>query len=182
MTAFIIFGVSGSGKSTVGQLSAARLELPFIEGDDYHPTSNIAKMSQGIPLTDDERMPWIDRLSEAVNASPAAHAVIACSALTHRVRQRLRQRIEQPVCFIHLTAPVATVQARLQQRPQHFMKPGMLHSQLLALERTHRAITIDAAQPLAIVVECVVAQLQQSIAAAERTGPSATRRRDTRGQ
>lgn len=100
MTVFVILGVSGVGKTTVGELAAQHLQLPFIEADDFHPQSNVDKMSAGIPLTEEDRIPWIDRLIEAINARVENDLVLACSALTRFVRDRLRSELKQPVTFM----------------------------------------------------------------------------------
>lgn len=141
-------GVSGAGKSTVGERVAAALALPFIEGDDYHPPQNVAKMSAGIPLSDADRMPWIDALASAVNGRLEPDVLIACSALSNAVRARLRSRLARPAHFLFLTAPPDVIEARLAQRPRHFMKAGMLGSQLKALEVPQDAVAIDVNRPL----------------------------------
>lgn len=156
MTAFVILGVSGVGKSTAGSAAAAQLGLPFIEGDDFHPPFNIAKMSAGIPLSEEDRMPWIDRLAEEVNRHGRRDVVIACSALTKRVRDRLRSGIEQPVRFIHLVAPVERIAQRLEARSGHFMKARMLASQLATLEAPVDAARVETDRPLQAVVQDVV--------------------------
>lgn len=148
MGAFILMGVSGAGKSTVGERVAAELALPFLEGDDYHPPQNVAKMSSGIPLSDADRMPWIDALASAVNGRLEPDVLIACSALSNAVRARLRSRLARPVHFLFLTAPPDVIEARLAQRPRHFMKAGMLGSQFKALEVPQDAVAIDVNRPL----------------------------------
>lgn len=156
MTAFVLLGVSGIGKSTVGSAAAAQLQVPFIEADDFHSTSNIVKMARGMALSDEDRMPWIDRLAAAVNERGPGDVVVACSALTQRVRDRLRERIEQRVKFIHLVAPAARIEQRLAERPGHFMKSGMLASQLAVLEPPSDAERVDSDRPLPEVVRDVV--------------------------
>ncbi|MGH8185973.1 MAG: gluconokinase [Steroidobacteraceae bacterium] len=148
MSAFILMGVSGAGKSTVGERVAAELALPFIEGDEYHPPQNVAKMSAGIPLSDAERMPWIDALAGAVNGRLEPDVLVACSALSNAVRARLRSRLARPVYFVFLTAPPEVIEARLAQRPRHFMKAGMLGSQFKALQVPQDAVAIDVNRPL----------------------------------
>lgn len=155
MTAFIILGVSGVGKSTIGSAVAEKLRLPFIEADEYHPAANVAKMSAGIPLTDADRTPWIDHVAAAVNIA-GADVIVACSALTRFVRDRLRRKIRQPVIFVYLKASPQLIQERLDHRPQHFMKPGMLGSQLATLEPPANALEIDASQARERVVQEVI--------------------------
>jgi gluconokinase len=154
----IVMGVSGSGKSTVGAGLAKRLGIPFFEGDAFHPESNVDKMSNGIPLTDADRRPWVAAMADAVNAGAApasstlpasAGAVLACSALTRFVRAELCRRIQQPCVFVHLCGDKALIRARLEQRPAHFMKPGMLDSQFAALETPEdcMSIAVDRSAP-----------------------------------
>ena len=155
-------GVSGSGKTTVGQSVARELDLPFIEGDDFHPQKNIEKMSAGIPLTDADREPWIDALAMGINNRAASHDVIvACSALSQHVRDRLRNAVREPLHFIFLTAPAEVIQERLNARPRHFMKPGMLKTQLKALEPPSDAVTVDVNRPLAEVCRDVAARVRE---------------------
>jgi gluconokinase len=152
MTAFVLMGVSGAGKTAVGKGVAANLALTFIEGDDFHPPDNIARMSSGIPLTDEDRKPWIDALAKGVNERrPEGDVVIACSALSHFVRNRLRAAVREPLHYIFLTADPAVIRERLQARPRHYMKAGMLDSQFAALETPPDAIAVDADRPLAEV-------------------------------
>lgn len=149
MTVFVLMGVSGSGKSTVGRRVADEIGLTFIEGDDFHPRANVEKMSAGTPLTDEDRAPWIDALVVAINArQPRSDAIVACSALSKFVRDRLRAGVMERLQFILLSADPAIIQERLVRRPHHFMKPGMLGGQLAALERPTEAIVIDVSRPL----------------------------------
>lgn len=162
MTTFVLLGVAGVGKSTIGAAVAEQLHLPFIEGDDFHPSENVAKMSAGVALTDEDRIPWIAKLVTAVNAAAAEHVIVSCSALTKSVRDRLRAGIEQPVCFLHLTAPREEIQGRLDQRSRHFMRAGMLASQLATLETPQDAVTIDTDRPLATVIAQVVQHIRST--------------------
>lgn len=142
-------GVSGSGKSTVGRRVADELALTFIEGDDFHPRSNIEKMTAGTPLTNADRGPWIDALVAGINArQPRTDVIVACSALTHFVRDRLRAGLAEAVQFFLLSADPALLRERLLSRPQHFMKPSLLGTQLAALERPAEAIVIDVSRSL----------------------------------
>jgi gluconokinase len=162
MSAFVLMGVSGSGKTTVGQCVAGELDLPFIEGDEFHPQQNIDKMSAGIPLTEADREPWIDALAIGINNREAAQDVIvACSALSQHVRDRLRNALAEPLHFIFLTAPAAVIQQRLDARPRHFMKSGMLQTQLQALEPPSDAITVDANRPFLEVCRQVAGRVRE---------------------
>ena len=158
MTVFVLAGVSGSGKSTVGRRVADELALTFIDGDDFHPQTNIQKMAAGTPLTDEDRGPWIEALAKAINArKPSSDAIVACSALTKFVRDLLRDCVTEPLHFVLLTADPAIIQQRLAERPSHFMKPGMLGSQLATLQWPSDAIVIDVARSFDAVCGDVVA-------------------------
>jgi gluconokinase len=130
-------GVSGSGKSTLGALLAETLRCPFLEGDDFHAPEAIAKMRGGEPLSDEDRWLWLDRIGTATAQSIAIHgrAVVACSALRRRYRDRLRAAIGTPVKFILLENDRARLLERLANRPCHFMPASLLDSQLATLER-----------------------------------------------
>jgi gluconokinase len=123
-------GVSGSGKSTIGVRLATAIEAEYVEADDAHPPANIAKMSAGEPLTDADRIPWLDRLTEAL--ADRDRVVISCSALKRSYRDRLRRAGD--VRFVHLAIPIDVARDRLQHRDAHFMGPSMVDSQFAALE------------------------------------------------
>jgi gluconokinase len=164
MTVFVVMGVSGSGKSTVGRRVAAELGLTFIEGDEFHPRSNVEKMSAGTPLTDADRAPWIDALVAAINArQPAGDAIVACSALTQFVRERLRAGVAEALHFILLSADPAILRRRLAERAQHFMKRGMLDSQLAALQWPRDATVVDVSRPLDDVCADVVDYIRSEL-------------------
>lgn len=133
-TVWIVMGVSGSGKSTIGQALAEALALPFCEGDSLHPASNIAKMSAGQPLSDDDRWPWLERIADWIRArlETGEGGVVSCSALRRRYRDLLRQAGNR-VRFIYLDIPRQVLQQRLQAR-HHFMPAALLDSQLQTLE------------------------------------------------
>jgi gluconokinase len=156
MTAFILMGVAGSGKTTVGKQVSARLGLPFFEGDEFHPKENVDKMSSGIPLTDADRGPWIDLIVAALNKNDARHAIVACSALSEFVRNRLRAGLTEAPQFIWLSGDADLIEQRLQMRPKHYMKAGMLASQFAALQAPDSALRIDIRKPLEQVVADVI--------------------------
>lgn len=135
MTVFIIMGVSGCGKTTVGKLLAQQLDAPFYDGDDFHPPENIAKMSSGQPLNDDDRKPWLDRLHAWMKryVEGGKTAVFACSALKKAYRDRLRGNLDA-VQFVHLEGDFDLIWQRMQAREGHYMKAGMLQSQFDTLE------------------------------------------------
>ena len=148
----VVMGVSGCGKSSVGQAIAQRTGWTFIEGDDLHPAANRAKMASGTPLNDDDRWPWLDAIAEAARAIEAQgnSAVIACSALKRIYRDRLSQAGDT-VKFIHLNGDRDTILERMRTRPDHFMPPALLDSQLATLEPptdNENAIRIDITSPV----------------------------------
>ncbi len=131
----VAMGVSGSGKTSVGKAIASRLSWTFVEGDDLHPSSNKAKMASGVPLTDQDRWPWLDAIADRMRKidNAGGSAVVACSALRHVYRDRLR-RSGADLRFLHLTGDTALIRRRLESRGGHFMPAGLLDSQLATLE------------------------------------------------
>ena len=152
-------GVSGCGKSTVGQQLADRLGWPFFDGDAFHPPANIDKMSRGIPLTDEDRWGWLaaiaDRMRELIAANQSG--VFACSALKQTYRDQLQ--VSDQVKFVYLRGSYDLIWSRMQQRPGHYMKPNMLASQFEALEEPRDALTLDIARPVNALVDQVVREL-----------------------
>lgn len=136
-------GVSGSGKSTVGAALAAALGWPLVDADDLHPPGNVAKMAAGIPLTDDDRWPWLDRVVDELRRMTAdgTDAIVACSALKESYRDRLRAAGD--VRFVHLRGEPATIAARLASRHHRYMPATLLDSQFATLEPPKNAIDID---------------------------------------
>lgn len=155
----ILMGVSGSGKSTIGQALAQTLNWQFIEGDRLHPIGNIEKMSQGIPLRDEERWPWLHNIRQAIDQLQIGgeSAVITCSALKQSYRDFLREGHSAAVQFIYLKGSPETLRLRLGQRQGHFMKANMLRSQLATLEEPHQAMIINIDETNSI--EQTVAQI-----------------------
>ncbi len=142
----VVMGVAGSGKTTVGQLLAARLGWQFADADDYHPASNIQKMRDGIPLDDADRWPWLDRLATLITSwiQAGANGILACSALKQTYRGRLR--VSDAVQFVYLKGNPDLLRARLLERPEHYMKAIMLESQLRTLEEPMDAYAVDVSQ------------------------------------
>jgi len=132
---YILMGVSGSGKSLVGNKTASRLGAKFIDGDDLHPAKNIDKMSASIPLTDEDRLPWLARLNDASYSLYKKNetGLIVCSALKKRYRDLLRQGSPN-VHFLWLDGDYDTILARMAKREGHFMPVELLNSQFAALE------------------------------------------------
>lgn len=154
----IVMGVSGAGKTTVGQALAARLGWDFIEGDDFHPPRNIALMASGVALTDADREPWLLALRARIEEILASggHAVIACSALRHSYRSILAGPHAGAIQFVHLEVPEPELRRRLGLRAGHFMRADMLASQLATLEPSTTALPVDGAQPVDVVVDEIV--------------------------
>lgn len=160
MTAvYVIMGVSGCGKTTVGQALAAALSCPFYDGDDFHPPQNVAKMASGQPLTDDDRAPWLARLHTllADHLARQETAVLACSALKKQYRDQLRGDSRR-VHFIFLDGSFDLIWQRMAARTDHYMKADMLQSQFDTLERPspREAITIAIDQPLAKIISQII--------------------------
>jgi gluconokinase len=155
--ALIFMGVAGSGKTTIAKLFVERTGAVFYEGDDYHPPSNVAKMRQGIPLTDDDRTQWLRTLRELISGSLARNelAAFTCSALKAKYRERL-QGGNSPVKFVFLTGPVGLIEGRLKNRGGHFMPATLLESQFAILEPPADALTFSCERtPEEIVTELI---------------------------
>ena len=144
----VIMGVSGCGKSTLGRAIANSLEIPFVEGDDYHPEANVAKMSQGTPLTDTDRYHWLEDLHKKAQELSDNGAVIACSALKESYREQLSKGMEKHFLWILLDGSYEVIFDRMQARESHFMPPALLQSQFETLEKPEYAKCIDVDQPL----------------------------------
>jgi gluconokinase len=136
LAAIIVMGVSGSGKTSVAEALAKALDLHFVEGDGLHPASNVEKMSHGIPLTDEDRMPWLDLIGAEIAAATEGGRgiVVSCSALKKIYRDRLRREAGGPLYFVFLEGSKALLLSRLSARKGHFMPPSLLESQLQTLE------------------------------------------------
>lgn len=160
MGVIVVMGVSGAGKTTVGLALAAALDCPFYDGDDFHSATNKAKMSQGQPLTDSDRITWLATLRSLIQDHLATEqrSVIACSALKNTYRQYLRQPGE-PVDFVYLKGTADLIRQRLNQRQGHFMNPALLDSQIATLEEPQDSLVVDVAQPLTTIVADIVAGL-----------------------
>jgi gluconokinase len=153
----LVIGVSGSGKTTVGRAVAARLGWDFYEADDVHPAENVAKMAAGIPLSDADRLPWLQALHTLIAASleRGRPGVMACSALKERYRRILLEGTTG-VAIVFLKGDYELFYSRMATRTGHYMGPGMLRSQFADLEEPKRALVIDAALPVDEIVEQIV--------------------------
>jgi gluconokinase len=135
-TSIVVMGVSGSGKTSAAQELTRQLGWEFIEGDDLHPEANVAKMASGIPLDDDDRWPWLQKIAEVIGAHEAAGTslIVTCSALKRAYRDLLRDG-HPSVWFAHVDVPREVLAERLAQRQGHYMPPSLLDSQLATLQR-----------------------------------------------
>jgi len=158
----IVFGVSGAGKTTIGKLLAEEVGWRFYEADDFHSQANINKMQRGIPLTGQDRSPWLESLRQLIERSLEAgeNAVLACSALKRAYRERLR--ISDEVKFVFLRGDYALIEKQLRRRHGHFMNPGLLRSQFADLEEpkpNEDVITIELGRTPQELVEEIKAKL-----------------------
>lgn len=156
----VIMGPSGCGKSTLASTYAAQIGGAFVEGDDYHPSENIARMESGAPLSDSHRAAWLDDLIPAVNGKPEAMVALACSALTPFVQTRLRLESARPVTFVYCDVPHAVLAKRLRCREGHFMPPDLLDSQLDSLHLPDDVLSIDANAPRNTVLQRLIDALE----------------------
>ncbi|XP_026559632.1 probable gluconokinase isoform X1 [Pseudonaja textilis] len=173
MVLVVVMGVSGSGKSTVGTLLADKLGWKFYEGDDYHPEENRKKMAEGIPLTDQDRIPWLCHLHDILMREHASgqSVILACSALKKMYRcilengeagcQSLNNQQEEnesaprKILFVHLAGPIELIASRLEKRRGHFMPPSLLQSQFDTLEppcAPENFITVNLEKPVSETV------------------------------
>ncbi|EGX59056.1 gluconokinase [Streptomyces zinciresistens K42] len=129
----VVMGVAGTGKTTIGALLATRLGVPYAEGDDFHASANIAKMTAGVPLDDDDRWPWLDAIGAWAHGRAGLGGVVSCSALKRAYRDRLRAAAPD-VVFVHLAGDRAVVEDRMSHRQGHFMPTALLDSQFATLQ------------------------------------------------
>ena len=162
--ALVVMGVSGSGKSTVSESLAARLGWVYEDGDRFHPASNVAKMSAGHPLTDEDRWPWLQAIADEIDRLSASgeRAVIACSALKRAYRDILVHGRDD-IRIVFLDGTQQLIAARLAARKDHFMPPGLLASQFRTLEPPtpdERPITVAIDRSVEAIIEDIVSQLK----------------------
>lgn len=160
----VVMGVSGSGKTTIGEKLAQRLGWPFIEGDDYHPRENVAKMAAGIALDDADRWPWLDRLNERLRSE--RDAVVTCSALKESYRRRLLSGVPE-ARLVYLEGSKDLIAARVAERKHRYMPASLLDSQFATLEPPADAIRVDVALPVERSVELILQAVQPARHAAD---------------
>ena len=161
----LVMGVAGAGKTTVAQLLAERLGCRFLEGDDFHPAANVEKMRRGQPLSDADRLPWLQQIAASIDGLQAQGrcGVITCSALKRRYREILIGR-RKDVKLVFLTGPIELIGGRLAARQGHFMPPALLESQFAALEppgADEQPIIADATGEPAAIVEGILGALDR---------------------
>lgn len=156
----VVMGVSGSGKTVVGQALAARLDWAFEDADNWHPSSNIEKMRRGVPLTDGDREPWIRALSGAIGKWTVdnRNVVLACSALRKEHRSALLAAAPQHLRFVYLRGTYKEIDMRLRHRAGHFMPESLLKSQFAALQEPSPAevFIVDSNQPVSVIVDSII--------------------------
>jgi gluconokinase len=166
----VAMGVSATGKTAVGTELAARLGYHFVEGDSHHPVANIQKMESGVPLTDEDRMPWLQALAGLLARARAENrpTVLTCSALRRSYRDVLRSAVpDDDVFFLHLHAPFEVLEKRMAERTKHFMPPSLLQSQFDTLEPLQDdevGVVVDVTPPLEQVVDRAVAAIEERYA------------------
>jgi gluconokinase len=155
----VIMGVAGCGKSSVGEALAQRLHISYRDGDDLHTPQAVEKMRTGIPLTDDDRWPWLDRVAGVL--SDEAPIIVGCSALKRAYRDRIRAGASGPVRFVHLAGTRELIASRMAARTGHYMPTSLLDSQFAALEPPgpDEAVTVDIDQSLPAIVDAIQSQL-----------------------
>ena len=158
---YIVMGVSGSGKSTVGKLLSDRLNCQFYDADDFHTPNNIAKMSLGKPLTDSDRLPWLLKLQDIVSYTIEQQktAVMACSALKEQYRQIIAGKYPQKITWIYLRGDYNTIYERIQLRQNHFLKESLLRSQFNTLEEPKNALILDVLLEPKIMIKQIIDRL-----------------------
>lgn len=158
----ILMGVTASGKSTIAAELVRLTGWSFAEGDNYHSAANKAKMHAGIPLTDEDRAPWLVSLHDVIASwvRNGENGIMTCSALKQAYRDVLTKNIPEGICrFVLLEVPIAVLRQRIESRPGHFMNPDLLQSQLDTLELPQNALRVDATGPPQVVAQNILSQL-----------------------
>jgi len=170
----VVMGVCGCGKTTVGHALANRLGWPFFDADDFHPPANVAKMANGVALTDEDREPWLDRLAAEMRAvaGKGHHAVLACSALKESYRRRIARGLQDPgpegeagaeFRIVYLKGDAKTIEPRLALRSGHYVPSSLLASQFAALEEPDDAMVIDIRQTTEAQAAQIAAALRSTV-------------------
>lgn len=156
----LVMGVSGSGKSTVGKMLAEKLQWKFKDADEFHSQANIEKMKKGIPLTDEDREPWLQKMQDTILQwlKDDKDVVLACSALKESYREKLCYCQEQ-VTLVYLEASCELIKQRLKNRKGHFMNEDLLESQFETLEKPVEGIHVNIAKPPEAIVNQIIERL-----------------------
>jgi carbohydrate kinase (thermoresistant glucokinase family) len=158
----VVMGVTSSGKSTIGKLLAKRLSLPFIEGDEFHPEENIIKMSRGIPLNDEDRIPWLQTLSHELQLHEKNKgAVLACSALKESYRKILQEGLNEKITWVYLDGSQELIKKRMEKRRNHFMPEALLQSQFSTLEKPSYALCFSIEKKPEVIVDEIVNRINK---------------------
>ncbi|WP_199500065.1 gluconokinase [Methylovirgula sp. 4M-Z18] len=161
----VLMGVAGSGKSSIGEALAARLGIIYLDGDGLHPAANIEKMSHGIPLTDDDRWPWLEQVGLRLRDAERPTA-IGCSALKRSYRDFISKTAQAPVLFIYLAGSKQLIASRMHERRGHFMPESLLDSQFATLEEPavdEHAIRVDIAATVEDIVTSIIAAMSERV-------------------
>jgi len=160
---YILMGVSGAGKTLIGQKLSNELDLPFYDGDDFHPEANVKKMASGQPLNDRDRRPWLEHLASKINEwNQSGGAILACSALKKSYRELLISKsAPEEVTFIYLKGSAELIAGRLSNRSDHFMPEELLASQFEVLEEPENAITVSVDQAPAEIVDEILIKISE---------------------
>jgi len=178
--AIVVMGVSGSGKTTIGRRIASKLGYAYADADRYHPEANVAKMAGGMPLTDDDRQPWLERLRRLIeeHAAQGRSLVLSCSALKERYRRVLEEAEPAArVHFVYLRGDFDTILTRMRRRKGHYMKASMLESQFRDLEEPEDAVVVGVERSVPASVQQALAGLARRGVRAERAGTAGRGRR-----
>ena len=155
---YVIMGPAGCGKSSIAVALAARTNWSMIEADDHHPLENVDKQRRGIPLTDADRRAWLDSLILAINLKGKQPTILACSALTPYVQDRLRNEVDRPCKWVLIDVPAEVLKQRMTARTEHFMPVELLENQLSSLHPPANARRINGDQPIAIICDQILSQ------------------------
>ena len=159
----LVMGVSGSGKTTIGEALARELGWTYLDADDYHPQANVAKMAAGVPLQDSDRWPWLEKINQELLKiqKRGESAIVGCSALKEAYRERLARGLRD-FEIVYLRGDFALIQSRMAARKHRFMPATLLQSQFDTLEAPARAIEVDVSVPVESSLSKIKRELRQS--------------------